>query len=403
MHFSSEYIQQVKDANDIVDVVSEYVELKRAGGVLEGKCPFHQDDTPSFKVYQHSQSFYCYGCGKGSRNNGTGSDVIAFIQEIENLDWQEAVLFLANRAGIDPPQEQVTPEQKRELAIIEQLEELNRTFWRALQQNEQAIKYLLEERGLTKESINTWRIGFVPEDYRVPLVAGRIAIAIQNASGRTVGFGYRALDDGVPKYVNSKESPVFKKSRMLFGLSQAKDGIRKKGYAVITEGYFDAIMLHQCGVDNAVALMGTALSKDQAKLLASYADEAYLFLDNDDAGLAAAMKHITTLQSEGLRVKIVNSEFGDPADACKVLGDKIGLLVENRAKYAAQYLWDEILERYRKQTINAKREALDGIKGLVDIIVSPVERDMYVRQAAMTLGLSVEALADELKQLQQTA
>lgn len=400
MHFPKEFIQKVKEENDLIEVIEEYIELKRSGAIYEALCPFHEEDTPSFKVYPNTQSFYCYGCGKGSRVNGEGSDVIAFIQEVENMTWHDAIKHLADRADLEIPKEN-NPKYQRMNMMIHQMENLNRDFWLNLQDNMKVMDYL-KQRGITEELVNEWRIGLVPTNYPYAKVSGRLAFAIQNHNGRTVAFGYRRLNDNkdVPKYINSPESEIFKKSNILLGFDKAKSEIRKRRQAIIVEGYTDVILLHKYGAKNTVATMGTALSDYQIDILKKHCDEVIIFVDDDEPGHKFARSQVSPLHEAGLKVKIVASEFGDPADACNSMGEKIKLFIDNKAVLASQFFLERIINQYRNTVTDAQLEALKEMKCLFQIAFSPAEKDLYIKQASAALDISPKTLLEELDNLE---
>jgi len=398
LHFPDSFIKQVNESTDIVDLIGEYIDLERAGATYRGLCPFHNDkNTPNLYVYPSTQSFYCYSCGAGSKTTTSGSDPISFYMDIEEVEWQDAVLDLAERAGLEPPEQELSAKEKKMIEMVEKTEELNRTFWNTLQNNTKGLEYL-KSRGIEKEDIDEWRIGMVPSDYDYYKIQDRIAFAIQNAAGRTVGFGYRRfLNDKWPKYLNSKDSLIFKKSRLLLGYDKAKRNIRKEGRAVLVEGYIDVILLHKYGVNNTVGTMGVSLSDHHINMLKRLTNEVVIFVDDDEAGRNFAYRQIVKLKNAGIDVKIVSSEIGDPADTCNAMEDKIVLFIDNKAVFASQFFLERALDEYTKEVTEAQKKAINDVKELFDIAFTPAEKDIYLNRVSNTLGVSKENLIKELE------
>lgn len=334
MRFSDDFIEKVKDSTDIVAVVGEYVQLKKAGTSWKGLCPFHREKSPSFIVSPNRRSFHCFGCGKGG-------NAVTFLMAMENLPFPEALKALAQKAGLPIPQverDEASEARERERARLFEINESAAKFFRAhLKSAEGAsARAYLTKRGLSEEQWTSFGIGWAPAGWETlksaalksgyrpeELVAAgllvkneekgsiydkfrdRVIFPVRDTFGRILAFGGRAQGDAEPKYLNSPETIVFKKGECLFLLDAARDTVRAKGYSLVVEGYFDAITLHVHGFTNAVATLGTALTRDHARLLKRYAPEVVVLYDADAAGQAAVKRGIEPLLSEGLRARVL--------------------------------------------------------------------------------------------------
>ncbi|MCX7805610.1 MAG: DNA primase [Planctomycetota bacterium] len=343
-----EYKRLIKDANDIVEVVQSYgVALKRSGRNWKGLCPFHREKTPSFNVNQEGQFFHCFGCGKGG-------DIISFVMESDRVDFREALETLGRRANIQPPRREdggaEADEYRKWMEWKEYLFRLNAAATEyfgeqlASDAGRRAREYL-KGRGISEESWRKFGLGYAPgggglvnhlrskgaPDKAIERagLAGvgddgtlydyfreRVIFPIPDAQGRILGFGGRVLGDGEPKYLNTRESPVFSKGKIIYGLSQARAAISSSRRAILVEGYTDVIMCHQFGVGNAVAIMGTALTRDHVRTLGRYADELVLLTDSDEAGMKASLRSLPVLLAEDVPAKVARlpGEAKDPCD-----------------------------------------------------------------------------------------
>ena len=334
------FLQELKSYSDIEQVVSSYVHLKRRGRVATGLCPFHSEKTPSFTVYPDNQSFYCFGCG-------AGGDVITFIRRIENLEYVEAVRFLAQRAGMAMPEDTRDDGMARLKARVL---ELNRTLARFYHsclrgpQGKPGLDYL-HGRGLTNQTIIRFGLGYAPDSWDAAckylrsrgftddeMVSAAVAargksgglydsfrnramFPIIDLRGNVIGFGGRVMGDAKgPKYLNSSDTPVFKKSRNLFALNFAKAS--KREGLILCEGYMDVIAMHQAGFDNAVATLGTALTSEQSRLIAQYAQGVTLSYDSDGAGQAATRRAVGLLGEVGVKIKVLSITGAKDPDVC---------------------------------------------------------------------------------------
>ena len=347
MYYPDELIEEVRMKNDIVDVISGYVRLQKKGANYFGLCPFHNEKSPSFSVSPGKQMYYCFGCG-------AGGNVYTFIQEYENYTFPEAVKMLADRAGVNLPEIEYSEEAKKAESKRSRLLEINKEaakyfyFQLRARQGETGYRYL-RDRQLSDETIKKFGLGFAnktsndlvqylrSKGYSPELIheAGlcnvdekhgmydkfwnRVIFPIEDINHRVIGFGGRGMGDGTPKYLNSPETPIFDKSRNLYGLNFARTS--RKGNIILCEGYMDVISMHQAGFDQAVASLGTAFTLGQASLLKRYTKEVLLSYDSDGAGVKAALRAIGILKEAGLTGKIISLEpYKDPDEFMKNLG-----------------------------------------------------------------------------------
>ncbi len=328
------FLQELVAKNDIESVVSAYVSLKRRGRNLVGLCPFHGEKTPSFNLYPETSSFYCFGCG-------AGGDVITFIRRIENLSYIDAVKLLADRAGMTvPEQDRNDAGAKQRMRILEANREAARLFHACLYSSggREALEYYYS-RGYTDATIRHFGLGYAPQSFDFvrdnlrkkgfhdeelvlawlcarnrsgngihDIFRNRVIIPIIDVRGNVIAFGGRVLDDSKPKYLNSGETQVFKKTNNLFALNFAKQS--KQDRLILCEGYMDVIALHQAGFDNAVAALGTSFTADHARLLSRYTEEVVLIFDADAAGKKGAQRAIGLLRETGLRIRLVTIPDG---------------------------------------------------------------------------------------------
>ena len=343
MYFSDEFIEEVRQKNDIVDVISGYVKLQKKGSSYFGLCPFHNEKSPSFSVSRQKQMFYCFGCS-------AGGNVITFIMEYENFTFVEAIRFLAERVGMEVPQMEYSKEEKAKADLKTTLLEINKLaakyFYAQLktEQASHAHSYLVK-RGLTEETITSFGLGysnkFSNDLYKYLKTKGysdellvkaglitasekgvydkfwnRVMFPIMDVNNRVIGFGGRVMGEGEPKYLNSPETPIFDKSRNLYGLNRART--TRKNYFLICEGYMDVIALHQAGFNNAVASLGTAFTSGHASLIKRYVNEAYLTFDSDEAGTKAALRAIPILRECGITARVIRmNPYKDPDEFIK--------------------------------------------------------------------------------------
>ena len=419
VRLSDDFLEQIRDRNDVESVISNYVELKRRGRNLVGLCPFHNEKTPSFTVYPETSSYYCFGCH-------AGGDVITFIKNIENLDYIDSVKFLADRSGIKMPDENFddTLHEKRKLTY-----EANRAaakFFHETLLSEKGKKHLqyFIGRGLTKSEITRFGLGAAPDDWheltnylvskgfskddlvRADLIKlsekdgrknyydnfrNRAIFPVIDLRGNVVAFGGRVLDDSKPKYINTGDTPVYKKGKELFALNVAKNG--NNGKLILCEGYMDVVSLHKYGFTNAIAGLGTALTPEQVTLISRYAEEVYLCYDSDEAGQKAVRAALTLFSKTGVRVKVIM--LGGAKDPDEILGkdagpDKFRTLMEN-ALNAIEYSLYVIKSRYNVSTDDGKNNFLKDAAKLL-LRVDAIEREVYASKLSDELGVSKDAI-----------
>ena len=419
MYYSDELIEEVRMKNDIVDVISGYVRLQKKGSSYFGLCPFHNEKSPSFSVSRQKQMYYCFGCG-------AGGNIFTFLMEYENLTFVEAVQMLADRAGVELPKMEYSKEAKERADLKSVLLEINKAaaqyFYVQLKNEQGRAGYTyLKNRGLSEETIKAFGLGYsnkysndlyqylkskgYSEDHirQAGLVStdekngvydkfwNRVMFPIMDVNSRVIGFGGRVMGDGKPKYLNSPETPVFDKSRNLYGLNRARSA--KKSYFLLCEGYMDVIALHQAGFTNAVASLGTALTSGHASLIKRYVQEVYLTYDSDEAGTRAALRGVPILKSAGISAKVIRMDpYKDPDEFIRNLGaeefEKRIMNARNGFMFSL-----EILEReYDMNSPEGKtaffRETARRLTGFED----ELERSNYIEAVAKADKVSVESL-----------
>lgn len=418
-----ELLREIKEKNDIVSVISEYTTLKRSGRGLIGLCPFHSEKTPSFNVNQAKQFFYCFGCGKGG-------DVISFIMKIENLDFVGAAKRLAQRAGIEWPEYQPISEEERKKERLYKLNKLAAVFFEhcltKTETGEPARRYLINRKTMP-ETWSAFGLGFAPagwhhltellkqknvaleEAEKLGLVGfgengyydrfrERLMFPIMDLRGNIVGFGGRIFDNSQPKYLNSPESVLFHKSNLLYGLYQAKESIRRKQQVIIVEGYFDVIQAHQAGFTQAIASLGTALTREHVKLIKRYATEVVLAYDADNAGRSATAKGIELLSEAGLEIKIMELPAGhDPDSLIRQEGAAaFEALLQNRMTLL-DYKIKQVVENYDINTPEGKATAVREVLPELATVNSTIAREAYIRRISREIGVSETAVFNELR------
>ena len=426
---SKETIEQVLMRNDIETLIGSYISLKRAGSNLKGLCPFHSEKTPSFTVYPADNSFYCFGCG-------AGGDAITFIRKRENLDYPDAVEFLANRSGItiirdDNDKLRQTPkfERARMFAMnVDAAKYFNRCLFSDNPDAKAALAYFVEQRGLSIATIKHFGLGFAPNSFDAfskymlakgytfeELEAGflcgksekgryydafrnRIMFPIIDVSGNVIAFGGRVMDDSRPKYKNSSDTPVFKKSRNLFALNFARHTCQEQ--IILCEGYMDVIALHSAGFENAVATLGTAITSEQARIMSRYTKKVIISYDSDEAGQKAAMRAVKLLSEVGLDVTILKVNGAkDPDEYIKKYGaDKFRqLLSQSKSKF--DYNLDAILTKYDINLQADKVKALAESEKLISETYSSAERDLYIQTVSKLFGVEVKSVKNDVDKM----
>lgn len=416
------FIAELKYASDIEQVISAYVRLTRRGKTLVGLCPFHNEKTPSFTVYPEEGHFYCFGCG-------AGGDVITFIRRAENLDYVEAVRLLAERAGMTLPEDERDEAGQWKMRLLECNRAAARFFHDTLASpaGARGLRYL-RARALGDDTIRRFGLGYAPAGWdaltsflrskgysREELIEARLAsggrkgdgcfdlfrdrviFPIIDVRGNVVGFGGRALEDGGPKYLNSPDTAVFKKSRNLFALEKAKQS--KSPSLILAEGYMDVIALHQAGFTNAVATLGTALTAEQTGLIAKYAEEVILSYDSDAAGQKATRRAIGLFAQTGVRVRVLHMEGAkDPDEFIKRFGaTRFKMLLEG-SRGAVEFEIERLRGGFDLETAEGKVGFLGEFVRLMAGIPNAIERDVYIRRTAGELGVSPEAVEERVRQ-----
>ena len=421
MALSDSFLQELKMKTDIEDVISTYVTLKRRGATLVGLCPFHNEKTPSFTVYPATQSFYCFGCG-------AGGDAITFLKKIENLDYLDAVKTLAQRAGLQMPQEGFDDSlSKRRRRILEMNREAARFYHSVLLSPEGKVGYdYYIGRALSAATISHFGLGFAPNQWDALLkhmrakgyqpaelvdaglarkgqkgyydnFRNRVMTPIIDVRGNVIAFGGRVLDDSKPKYINTGDTLVYKKTNELFALNFAKDS--KEDALILCEGYMDVIAMHQAGFTNAVAGCGTALTTEQVRLISRYAKEVILTYDADEAGQKALQKAMTLFDQTDVKVRIPALVGGkDPDEIIRTYGrDKFKGMLEG-ASNETEFRLLALRRQYNLATTQGK---IDFIGGALQILATlpPVEQDLYVSRLSEELGVERQNMKVQLQDL----
>lgn len=424
MRLSDSFLEQLRANTDIESVISPYVNLRRRGKNLVGLCPFHNEKTPSFTVYPENGSFYCFGCG-------VGGDVITFVRRMENLDYMEAVKQLADRAGMALPEDGYDDTlAKKRTAVLAANRAAAKFFHSQLftDRGRHALNYFLD-RGLTMETIRHFGLGFAPDDWRTlknhlneqgfddillesanllrrsdkngkvsyyDNFRNRVMFPIIDPRGNVIAFGGRVLDDSKPKYINTSDTLVYKKSNGVFALNFAKNG--NDGKLIIAEGYMDVIALHQAGFTNAVACLGTALTKEQANLLSRYADEIILSYDADEAGQKATARALGIFGTTGMEIKVLRLTGGkDPDEIIKKYGAQRFRDIINGAANDTEYRLIRARQGIDLSTDDGKVKYLSAATEVLAGIPSPVEVDVYASRLANELGVDKLAIESQVK------
>ena len=419
MYYSDEIIEEVRSKNDIVDVISSYVKLQKKGSSYFGLCPFHNEKSPSFSVSREKQMYYCFGCG-------AGGNVFTFLMEYENYSFQEALKYLADRAGVELPEAEYSKEARERADQKAILLEINKVaaqyFYVQLKspQGAHALSYL-KDRGLSDEMIHSFGLGYSnkysndlyqylkSKGYRDELIVkaglvtvderygasdkfwNRVMFPIMDSNSRVIGFGGRVMGDAKPKYLNSPETMIFDKSRNLYGLNRARSS--RKPYFRLCEGYMDVISLHQAGFSNAVASLGTALTPGHAALIKRYVKEVYLTYDSDEAGTKAALRAMPILKDVGITARIIRMEpYKDPDEFIKNLGAEA--FEERIHKARNGFMFGlEILERdYDLTTPEGKTDFMKEAAKRLAQFDEEIERSNYIEAVAKTYHVGFEEL-----------
>src|SRR5690625_3838938 len=420
-------IEKVRQENDIVEVIEEYVQLKKRGRNYVGLCPFHHENTPSFTVSRERQMFHCFGCGKGG-------NIISFLREIETFSFVEAIQFLADRIGIDLPTTRVKQSNlsEEDQLLLSAYDWLAKYYHHLLKyaENERAGLIYFRERGIKQETIDTFQLGLSPvnSEFTVKFLEkkgfhqqllvkaglltargnnqfvdpfrGRVIFPIKNHLGKIVSFGARAIHGESPKYLNSPEHSFFHKSNLLFNFYLAKNHIRKQKEVILFEGYMDVISAYQAGIKHVVATLGTALSEHQARLLKRYVDTVIVCYDADQAGIKASFEAATLLKNIGCNVKVAQMKDDmDPDEYINTYGGE--QFTQQVINHSATYIKFYMNYKRKDYNLSVESERIAYIEEIIQqlaMIESPIEREVYVKEIADEFNLSREIIQYDIEQ-----
>lgn len=424
-----DFIDDLRSRVDIVDVIKDYVPLKKQGQNYKGLCPFHSEKTPSFVVSPHKQIYHCFGCGKGG-------NVFTFLMDKGGFTFVDAVVHVAKLCGVAVPQEELTPEKAKQKSLREKYFHINKlavVFFQERLDSRQgkAAGLYLAKRGLGKEIIAKFALGYAPNAWDelgryllskeiteeeiitlglatkgqsgklIDRFRNRVIFPIFDDRNRVIGFGGRVLDDSQPKYLNSPETPLFNKGRQLYGLNLAKAAIRDEEKAILMEGYMDVIAAHQHGIGQAVGTLGTALTAEHGKLLMRYTYNVVLCFDADAAGQEASLRGMDILRQLGLRVAVMTIPDGkDPDEFLRRNGQEGFSQLVKQAPSLVEYKLAKQMEKYNKNTVAGKVQILQALIPDLYQVQSPVERHGFIELIAQRLSLSETVIYAEMRKFQ---
>ena len=414
---SDDMANQIKESSDIIDIIGEYVDLKRAGSSYKGLCPFHNEKTPSFTVDKKKQLFHCFGCG-------AGGDVVSFIMQKEGLSYPESLEFLANRAGINLIYQNNPGENKYKNHLYDINKDIMMFFYKNLLTNKAPQDYLVK-RGLRSNIVNTFMLGYAKDSWddllnyakskgykeedllSLGLIAkskngnyydkyrNRVIYPIIDIYGRVIGFGGRAIDDAMPKYLNSPESEIFKKRYNLYALNNFKK--QNKRDLILVEGYMDVIALNNWGIDIAVASLGTAFTLDQAKLAKRYADNIYVCYDSDGAGIKATQRAIDIFNQADISVNIIELGEGlDPDDFVRKYGKEAFIDKMDKALDQYNYRYNQILDSYSQASDNEKFDKLNLFIEFLASIKQDLTREIFINNVSKLFDIEKSTLKEAI-------
>ncbi len=422
MAISDDFLTELRARTDIESVISPYVNLSKRGRLIKGLCPFHNEKTPSFTIYPDSQSFYCFGCG-------AGGDAITFVRRIENLDYVEAVKVLAERAGMQMPEDGYDDSlSKHRQRILAANREAAKFFHSTMMSpvGKTGLDYFLS-RGLSMQTIKHFGLGYAPDSWDALLkymrgkgftnqelfdanlvrvsnkgerthyydnFKNRAMVPIIDLRGNVIAFGGRVLDDSKPKYINTSDTLVYKKSNGVFALNFAKNGNPSK--IIVAEGYMDVIALHQAGFTNSIACLGTALTQEQARLVSRYAEEVILSYDSDEAGQKATRRAIDIFSKTGVKIRVLKLTGGkDPDEIIKKYGkEKFQSLIDGAANDIEYAILRE-REKYDLDSIDGKTKFLTAISTVLST-ANAIEQDAYASKLSSEMQISKDAIMQEI-------
>lgn len=423
-------VEQIKERLDIVEIISSYLTLKKAGANLKANCPFHNEKSPSFMVSPERQTFKCFGCGEYG-------DVFTFIEKMEGIDFYNALKILADRAGVQLQNKSIVRGEReyksdRKTRVFEINDWAKKLYHKILTDHPKSInaRNYLEKREMSKETIKTFEIGYAPaswdllikflkikgykveEMFQTGLVVrndkgdyydrfrGRIVFPINNIMGNTIAFTSRILIDNPdqPKYINSAESPIYIKGKTIYGLDKAKMAIKEKNMAIFVEGNMDVIACHQAGFKNVVATSGTAITEDQLKILSRYTPEIAFSFDSDNAGEAAMKKAVGLALKNDINSKIIalSGPYKDADEAIKA-DPKNWIRAVGGAKPSLEYWIDLLIKKHPDLDISTKKQIVKEILPVIKTIFSPIEKEYYIKYLANKLSVSEKSLIATLE------
>lgn len=426
-----EKLSEIKNASNLVDIVSEVVLLKRAGKDYWGLCPFHSEKTPSFKVDPEKQIFFCFGCR-------TGGNVFTFVMKQENISFAEAVKTLAGRCGIEIPERELSKAQQRKMGEKQTLVETNRfgmDFFRSMlahhSHGKNAREYLAK-RQMREKTINEFHIGYAPEGWdhlvgyltskKVPLKSAvqsglviakqegrgyydrfreRIMFPIFNINEQVVGFGGRVMDDTLPKYINSPETELFNKRSSLYGLNRAKKACRANDSVFIVEGYFDVLSMHQVGIDHTVATLGTGLTQEHIRILKGFCRRFFLVYDSDEAGVKATERIVGNLVKENVEARVVPLPGGsDPDSFLLEKSPEEFMLLVTKSLGVVNFLIESAIRKYGLSA-EGKIRIITDLEAPLTSIDDSVKRGVYIREIAERIDLDESSLLEKIRKAQE--
>ncbi|HRY36993.1 MAG TPA: DNA primase [Candidatus Magasanikbacteria bacterium] len=422
-------VQTIKDKIDVKQLIEEYLPMKKAGAYWKANCPFHHEKTPSFMISPEKQIWHCFGCGKGG-------DIFSFLQEIEGISFPEALKILADKAGVKLTQSfaaEVNKDKKNRLFEINS--KAANFFYRFLLEMTPAksAREYLEKRGVSKEMIENWQIGFIPDQWDLltqyllkrgfnidDLIAaglslkkennrgyfdrfrGRIMFPLSDVHGNIVGFTGRVLvetENSGGKYVNTPQTEIYDKSRVLYGLNKAKQEIKSKDLAVLVEGQMDVVACHQAGMKNVIAASGTALTEEQIVLIKRFTKNLAMAFDADSAGENAAKRGIDTAITQGMNVKVIQipKGAGKDADECLKKNPEIWFEAVEKSKLIMEWFFERVLEKYSLQKPEEKRKAAGELLEQINKIPEKIEQDYWLQKMADKFSIQTELLRQTMR------
>ncbi len=410
MYYPEEYLERLKEEVPLFELAQEYTEFENStGNTWKARCPLPThggDDDPSFKYHKDSDSVYCYGC------NAFIPDSIGLIRQMEGLGFEEAVEHLTEKAGLQPPEPRDKEQVEKEEKYRRLLHQKARRYWHNLmreKENEHVRNYLYK-RGITDELINRFRLGYCdfsePEGSQFRKFTNRIMFPIMDTRGEIIGFSGRKLPDSEGskyKYINSQNSAVFKKNRVLYNFNYAREAICREKKAIVVEGFTDVISLYKYGVENVVSTMGTALSDAQVTRLARYAEQVYLFFDPDDAGEGSMRSNLNKFHAAGTKPMLVKNDVEkDPDEVAREFQDRTAEWIEEHVRPVEQYYVDraltsyrlkkqDIISRYQREMAEAKEQVFDDLRGILGSRLDHIPTEVALKAVCNEMDVSLEA------------